>query len=486
LSETAETQIEDPPAPEDRGRLGDREAWLLLLLLLLAFNAAKLAFVAYSVSDENIYFQMGKLVADGKLPYRDFRFAHPPVKLLPPALLFLFTGFSFTALKLLPVLATNLTALFLFLTLRRSVSAFVAVIGVAVFLFSFPGLYYTSYYMGTNLTLTFLVISFFFLARRGDFVAGLFFGIAFMTGVYAVCGIAAAGAYLLFTERSRLPRIIAGGLVVFVIGNVAGLVLGGSEFLRHVYLFHFLKSGDPTSPKSEMLLRVVLANPALLAGAALYPFFRRRETNPLWLAGVVTLAFVALYASVHDYYFVLAAPFLATAAAITFTGTIAKLRLSAVAGAMVACLGVGLLGALHLEPARRSIEHSAVPAVEEMAAIVTEAAPPEATIFGTAEVAPLVALISHRPILFNHVDSNAKTYLTGVAKLDRVIAHLAGGHPVAVFTKERVASEEGSIHYGAMVDPAFREFVLGRGRHVKTWVNADTPDERLHLIAFGW
>jgi len=450
------------------------------------FNVAKVSFVEPSLSDENIYFHMGKLVADGRVPYRDFRFAHPPLKLLPPALVFLVTGYSLLALKLLSVLAANLTALFLFLTLKRALDPFTALVAVAAFLFSFAGLYYTSYYMGTNLTVMFLLIAFHALSRRRDLVSGLSFGLAFMTGVYAVCGIAAAGAYLLATERKRLPRVIAGGLVVFVIGNGIGLVLGGTEFLRHVYLFHFLKTEDPTAPKAAVLMHLALLNPALLSGAALYPFFRRKETNALWLAGVITLAFVALYASVHDYYLLLAAPFLAVAAAVTLTGLIGKLRLGPVAGAMVAGTALAVFGALHLGPAERSIEHSAVPAVEEMAAIVTGAAPPECVIFGTAEIAPLVALIADRDILLDHVDTNAKTYLTGVANLSRVLAELEAGRPVAVFTKERVVGEGGSLHYGAMVSETFREFVLSRGRPVRTWVNATRPEDRLHLFAFGW
>ena len=37
--------------------------------------------------DENVYYYMGKLISEGKVPYRDFFLAHPPLHIYIIALL---------------------------------------------------------------------------------------------------------------------------------------------------------------------------------------------------------------------------------------------------------------------------------------------------------------------------------------------------------------------------------------------------------------
>ena len=196
--------------------LRTHEGWIVLAFLLLVFTAAKLAMVEYSFSDENVYFYMGKLVSEGLLPYRDFRFAHPPLKLIPPAVIFALDGFNFLALKLVPVLFTNISAIFIYCIVRRTVSHIAGVFAAAAFLFSFAGLYYSSYYMGTNMTVALLCAAFYLYTLRRDFPAGMVFGAALLTGIYAACALAAIGLYLILTDRERLKPVTAGFLLVVV------------------------------------------------------------------------------------------------------------------------------------------------------------------------------------------------------------------------------------------------------------------------------
>ena len=73
-------------------------------VLLAAFMAAFLAITLRGLStiqpgDENVYYYMGRLVSEGKMPYRDFFFAHPPLQIYLIALVYKAFGFSIAALK---------------------------------------------------------------------------------------------------------------------------------------------------------------------------------------------------------------------------------------------------------------------------------------------------------------------------------------------------------------------------------------------------
>ena len=64
--------------------------------------------------DENVYYYMGKLVSEGKVPYRDFFYAHPPLHIYLIALIYKVFGFNIIILKLLPLIAILVSAKFIF------------------------------------------------------------------------------------------------------------------------------------------------------------------------------------------------------------------------------------------------------------------------------------------------------------------------------------------------------------------------------------
>jgi hypothetical protein len=434
--------------------IGNREAHVLLVLMLGVFTALKVSLIEPSISDENIYFYMGKLLSDGALPYRDFRFAHPPIKLLPPALVFAVAGFSFTALKLLPILIANATAAFLFLLARRVLGTIGGLTAAGLFLFSFAGLYYTSFYMGTGLTVAFVAAGLWFLDRRNDAACGVLLALACLTGVYAGCAVAAVGVFLLATERGRLRAYGTGFFAVWLPANVLlGIWLG--------------------------------INPVLLGLTLLYPFFRDLRLHAAWGTGVVFLAAIAAYASVHQYYFLLAAPFLAVAGAAVATGVARRVRLSPAGTTLILAAGVALLATVSLPNARRGVASGTLTQASEMVTTIEEMAPGGRTLFGQAEVAPLMALMSGREILANEVDTNGKVYLSGMADLDGIREAILASPGIVLIAKERLVEGdgEGAIFYGPLVDEKFREFVHRTFDIGFPWVHVDNPNDRILFLA---
>ena len=77
-----------------------RSQWPLFLIIAAGFLWAKAFGIHYTPDgDENTYYYMAKLMAEGKLFYRDFFFAHPPLQLILLSLVYLFFGFNFILLK---------------------------------------------------------------------------------------------------------------------------------------------------------------------------------------------------------------------------------------------------------------------------------------------------------------------------------------------------------------------------------------------------
>lgn len=74
-------------------------AEILLLIVIVFYLVFKIITVKPSVSDENVYLLMAKSLSEGKIPYRDFNFVHPPLQILIVGFLFKIFGTSFILAK---------------------------------------------------------------------------------------------------------------------------------------------------------------------------------------------------------------------------------------------------------------------------------------------------------------------------------------------------------------------------------------------------
>lgn len=460
-----------------------RETWFIILFLFVIYNLIKISYIQYSLSDENVYFYMGKLVSEGIYPYRDFFFAHPPLKLIPPAIIFFFMGFNFTVLKLIPVIATDITAILLFLIVKNISGNFHGIFTTILFLFSFSGLYYTSYFMGTNLTTTFIVTALYLYYRKSYFISGLLLGLALLTGLYSICALIAIGLYLLLLDNQALKKIIFGFLITFLSVNCICILFFGERYYIPVYFFHFLKSADITNPKSGILLAMAKLNIFILCLALLYPFFRHKKFNLIFWIAISYIIFLIGFASIHDYYFILSAPFLAIVGGHSFLSLLERLKMSNIALVLSALIIFIPFAVRDFDKASSSISLSSIPQASEIAKKIKESMTPNDTIFGQAEITPLIALLSDTRIYNNQVDTSEKPYITGVVTLDNVIDDINKGKLRLFIGKEKQIDSSTSIFYGPMVDKRFREFIWADCKPILIYNNILDPNCR--IIIFG-
>jgi len=129
------------------------------------------------MSDETIYLNMAKNFRKGLIPYKDFFYAHPPFQLI---LLAPFT-FSFQLVKLF-ISILGIGCLFLTFLISKELFDEKVAFFSSLFFLIFPGfLIFGILGMGMFEALFFFLIGFYFLIKRKDFLASLFFTLAFFT-----------------------------------------------------------------------------------------------------------------------------------------------------------------------------------------------------------------------------------------------------------------------------------------------------------------
>ena len=395
----ADSVLADRKAPTprtDRALLYTSLAVICVLWLLLKSQA-----LIASNTDENIYFYMAKVLADGQWPYADYFFAHPPLHVVLPGLAFATFGYSLTFAKLFPMLATLFGGLAVWGIARRSLTPVAAPIAMVLYLFGSEVLKASSNMTGVNMTTMWLLLGVWQAFKGHPIRGGAFLGAAICTGFYAMApALATIATGFFWHDDSRRHAglrhglgLLAGFVIVAGALNVVFYALGGDTFLEGVYAYHQVKAfediamveafgGNPGFPAS------IVHNVGLMMGGA--DFTKEVFYHPhLWLAGLVTPLVVlaswisrgapyrmlfptrlfrsdvdgraftlwlialalfiqyALFRELYSFYFVLIYPFLALCAAYVIVRAVALLAaIDQHRGIFVGALGLGALLAL--------------------------------------------------------------------------------------------------------------------------------------------
>jgi len=313
------------PPSSWRARLGEAAvvAAIALVYVLLKTHAMHAA-----ITDENIYFYGADRVAKGVVPYRDFFFAHPPLHLYLPALLFKLFGFSITLGKTIPAGASVVSGLCLWALARKRLGRVAAVATLLLFWFALEQLKASTDMTGVNLATAWMCGGL-LAALCGRFLlSGVLLGCAAGTGLYVAAGLCVLGAFSLFAPQQggRRPwaRLAAGFFVSFGLWNVIFLVAAGDAFIEGVYRYHLLKPEKdlPRKPWQVIYQHAIQLWAAALA-AVMLAIRARAARLGAWSGsreGVAALALVSAaafllqfsaLAEFYDFYFVVALPALA-------------------------------------------------------------------------------------------------------------------------------------------------------------------------------
>ena len=273
-SPSQEPSASGPPPGIGAGRpaLRDIWAWTGFALVAMFFLVMKSYSFHWQIGDENIYMYMAWATAEhGALPYRDYFFAHPPLHLLPGVPLFGLFGIGPLTARILPVGASLVSALFLFLLSRRQVGRLAAVLCTFALLSAFSLLRASSHWTGINLAVMWICIGLYCLFSRKPATAGVMFALGVCTGNYVLPAALMAGLMAVLHDRRSGLRYLVGFLAPWATIQLVGLIVGGAGYIDGVYRYHFLKTSK-AGVSREMFYRVSTDNYLIHLGALLAPF----------------------------------------------------------------------------------------------------------------------------------------------------------------------------------------------------------------------
>ncbi|MGC4115454.1 MAG: hypothetical protein QM765_12790 [Myxococcales bacterium] len=235
-----------------------------LMLVFGTFVLLKTVGIHGSDTDENIYFYMAHRFAQGAVPYRDFFFAHPPIHLLVPTIVFKVFGFSLPLAKCIAPTAQLVAAACLYLALRKA-SRPMAVLAALFHLTAYEVLMGSTDMDGENILTAFLALAVLLAVRGRPLASGIAAGLALGTGMYALAGVLALAVAFAGASRKAVAWYAAGLLGCVGLWNGVFGALGGDGFVDGVYRYHFAKaaSGDHISLFSS-------ANPITFVSAYLH------------------------------------------------------------------------------------------------------------------------------------------------------------------------------------------------------------------------
>jgi hypothetical protein len=461
---------------------------IILITVSIAFLIIKIPQIDFRYGDENIYFYEAQLITQGQFPYRDFFFASPPLELLFLAGIIFIFGFNVWILKLFLLGIILATAWLIFATVRgfRGVrGGELAGLCAAIFyLFSFLNLTTSDYYSGAQLTIFFFVLALYLISLKKPIAAGVTVALSFFTRFYAAPLILALIIYLLLKERKQFWRFIFSAGTLFILINVA-LYLGfGQNYLQNVLSYNVHKFEQ--LEKLRVFRFFMRWDIALLTLAALGATLVR-PINLMILLGAATAGlFIGFFPDIYYLYYNLLLPFLAGSAGLFLsrvchsdrrsdehrTVVEESLTLSVIDGrrdpstssrilgttlGMTLCVFVlfAISGYNIYYYLRDHAPAAHIDYLSELNTFVAENSSPNDKIYGSFEITPLVAGATGRQIVRNFIDTNNKTFSTGIFKLEEREKILAEQKVKFIITKVLVDADGNLVELGDYISLNF-------------------------------
>jgi len=400
----------------------DKIIWILLFILLVFVVIESRGLVHYDIGDENAYFYMGKLIAEGYLPYRDFFFAHPPLKLFFITPIMAVFGFNLVALKLVPLISSVITAIFLFKIMRFKFGDTSAMLTVVLFLFAKRVMLEATYFLGVNLTAMFVVIGLYFLVIKRYFRSGIFYGIAALSGLYSLAPFLVILVFLLF--KKRFKRFLLGFLVIFLAVNLL-MISVSTNYIDSVYKYHLMK---PKVEGNNLKIMGDIVKENLLLFILPFLLLLSKDKKKLFLISIISIAYLLFLSQIRlfNFYFVLLFPFLAIISGYSLAYILRLFKHNKTLFVFLIIMLVGIFSITLYNNVKHLYTFDLVDFQSGSMIVnyIKENSNENAQIFGDVLTVPLIALQTDRDIAFNLVDTNAMRFLSGSLDFGEVLERI--------------------------------------------------------------
>lgn len=397
--------------------------------------------------DENTYYYMGKMVSEGKIPYRDFFFAHPPLHVYLLALIYKLFGFNIVILKSIPLISTLISGFFVFKISKEQFGEAEAVISSLLFLFSYSIMFNSVFSFGIDIATMLFVVGIYLLWNRNKHIqAGIFFGLAGVTKLLTLVPILLALIIILFSDKKKFLRLSSGFLIIFFLINGIFALLHGSEYFSQVYKFHLLKSFGSRENYQEYMGTIKL-NWILFSSALLFIFAKEREKVQSFAAiSTAYIIFLATLKNIFGFYFIAVFPLLAVIGGYSIVNILKchftkKWRIFILMALLLIFSWDLISNIIFLE----KIAFTGFERGKDIIDLINSASDKETLLFGDSSVAPLLALLTGKGIALDFADTNNQVFISGLRDLDGVLADLKGKDVLFVIRTSQGISDFGAV-----------------------------------------
>ena len=401
-------------------------AYSLFIIFIVAFILiVSKGLITPQPGDENAYYYMGKLVSEGKIPYKDFFFAHPPLQVYLIASIYKIFGFNIIILKSIPLISTLISAFFIFKITKDKFSDAEAVIASLLFLFSYGIMFNSVFSFGISVATMFLVIGVHFLLRKNYILAGIFFGLAGITRLLTLIPIFVILIMVLVSNEKRFFKLSSTFLIIFLLFNSIFLLFFGSDYSTPVYKYHLLKSFGNEENFREYI-DIVKLNWILFLSFISLIFVKKKQISLFAVISIVYLIFLMTLKKIFGFYFVVAFPFLAICGGFALVNIYKKIKLK-INWKILILIVLFLVFSWNLASDVLFLEKIGFTGFErgkDLIGFVNSRS--NTLLFGDDSVVPLLALSTNKRIANDVVDTNNQVFVSGVIDLDSTLSELKG------------------------------------------------------------
>ncbi len=388
------------------------------------FLILKITEMQFKFSDGFTYMYMGRLILNGFVPYRNFFFASPPFQAYVMAFFEIFTGSNFLILKLIPILATVGSSIFIYLYIKKKFGGWQGLTASILFLFSFLVLLTTDYNTGISLTLLFLIGMIYFIEEDKPIIAGLFGSLAALTRLYAPFVILGALLFYLICRRRETLKFILGLAVIFVPISLIFEIISHGAYLNQIFFFRLNLISGIGLDKFSVIGFFLVGDFILILGTLFY-FIFDKEKKKLLLPLLATAGSVILYAVYSDIYYLyfglIIAFFAMFTAKFIFEFSDSKnFRRLLVLFLILFMVFNSLIYISNYATA------SNIKFTSDITNFVVSNSGANDTIYGSFEITPLVGLLSGRPLAGNIADTNPKNIMTSEFNISEIEKKISG------------------------------------------------------------
>ncbi len=376
---------------------------IFVLLTAIAFAVLKLSTVTFRFSDSNAYYYMAQALLHGILPYKNYNLADPPFLILVLAPLKAIFRDNLILFQFLPIAIDIGTAVLIYKILKRN-GVRLAFLAPLIYLFSFTVISTSDYVTGGELTVFLITLAIYFDQQRKSFFSTIAWSLAILTKLYAVPPFLAYFFYkLLKRDYKAVARIVITGLIVAAVILIPFIFADPGHFFYDI-LLHQLNRPPGISKwnifgvffKEEFVL-IILAFAGMIIS----------RNKQLIAQALLMLGFLLAYQDLYYVYLHALLPYMAIFGTITLEYIYRRWGGKFAAASAIlylALLAVPIYSYFH------DFEYQNVFSNSEDIAVAIRHSPENYDLYGTHEITPLLALIAHRNLFNNYIDTNTQNF----------------------------------------------------------------------------